>query len=145
MDFIDEYDQHLDGLSEHGKELFVKLHKSILRLDENIVLNLQNAGAGKPHFVYKLKGCTKRFTCIHPTHVPRDLRHDRDRSTSMTMHLNNRTKRLDDKYGLIFGPYTKPNNKSSGYATINIHTEEEIDQAMDLIKQCYALLQREIR
>jgi predicted transport protein len=137
------YSSSLLYLNEQGKRLFSKLRDKILEL-EGVYPEIQEKSQ---QITFKLarkdrkKG--SRFCCIHPASVPHCLKKSRDRETSMVMHLNNRTKQLIDKEDFIL-QYTKPNNKSGSYAEISVSSEKEIDIAMELIRQCYELLRRDL-
>jgi predicted transport protein len=130
-------------MNERGKDLFEKLYNKIMELNGVYPEPQEKSG----HITFRLaredrkKG--SRFCCVHPASVPHSLKENRSRETSMTMHLNNRMIRLIDKDNFII-QYTKFDNKSSGYATINISNEAEIDIAMELIKQCHKLLRMEL-
>jgi len=140
---IELYSNWLFDMNEKGKDLFEKLYNKIMGLDGVYPEPQEKSG----HITFKLprkdrdKG--SRFCCIHPASVPHCLKEGRDRGTSMIMHLNNRANRLIDKGNLVL-KYTKFDNKSGGYAEISICSEKEIDLAMELIKQCYEFLRRDI-
>ena len=127
------YSSWLYDMSEHGKELFEQLYNKIMELEGAYPEPQEKSG----HITFKLTRKNRkkgsRFCCIHPASVPHDLSKSRSRSTSMTMHLNNRSQRLEDKENMIL-KYTKIDNKNSGYSLINITDEKEVIGAMVLIK-----------
>ena len=137
------YSSWLCSMSEHGKALFEELYNKIMALDGTYPEPQEKSG----HITFKLTRKNRkkgsRFCCIHPASVPHDLRKYRAKETSMTMHLNNRTQKLDDPDNLIL-KYTKFDNKNSGYALINVTKEKEINMAMALVNQCYNFLKRDL-
>jgi len=130
-------------MSERGKFLFEELYNKIMELEGTYPEPQEKSG----HITFKLARKNRkkgsRFCCIHPASVPHDLRKNRAKETSMTMHLNNRAKKLDDPENFIL-KYTKFDNKSSGYALINVTDEKEINIAMMIVNQCYNFLKRDL-
>ena len=138
------YSSWLYDMSEHGKELFEQLYNKIIELEGTYPEPQEKSG----HITFKLarknRNKGSRFCCIHPASVPHVLRQYKAKETSMTMHVNNRAQKLDDPENFIL-KYTKLDNKNSGYVLINITNEKEIDIAMELVKQCYELLKRNLK
>ena len=139
MDPIIEYAECLADLSEYGKELFAKLHTSILALDNKVWLDIQDSGNNKPHLVYKLRDAVnrpERFTCIHPATIPRALKDYCSRNTTLKMDPNNRGVRFEDD--IIVHRCNRKNIRQS-YVTIAVYNEKTLEDAIVLVEKCYKL------
>ena len=141
-DPIEKYSHWLLNMSDHGKCLFKTLFEKILSLENAYPEPQEKSG----HITFKIPNSIRkkdsRFCCIHPASVPHRLRKDRSKATSMTMHINNRSRKLEDDENMII-KYTKMNSKTGSYALINVSNEKEIDSAMKLVKQCYLFLKED--
>jgi len=141
---IETYSHWLSKMNDQGKDLFKMLFERIMELEGAYPEPQEKSG----HITFKipndLRKKNSRFCCIHPASVPRSLKKERSRSTSMTMHLDNRLRKLKDENGMIV-KYTKMDVKTGSYALINISNKEEINSAMKLIKQCYRFLKEDQR
>lgn len=115
---------HIEKLSENGRRLFKLLHKQIISIGPGI-----SAVSNRDAIAYKT---SKNFCHLHLARVPREDKNLRIRQENITIHLDTFGKQLIVEDNLI------PRYKRKGRrAEISIRSEEEIEKAIKLIRQCY--------